>query len=171
MNEATTRAASRDAEPVPVPLQPIVVTTVVPCEPLRAFDYFTRDIGCWWPLARHSCGGERAQDVRLEPHVRGGILETTRDGTVHRWGTVTEWAPGARVAFSWHPGRDEATAQWVRVTFEATRGGTRVTLTHGGFEALGDDAQRLHAGYASGWPPVLSGSYAAYCTRTGANPN
>ena len=169
MNEAATSAANRAADPLPAVLQPIVVTTTVPCAPMRAFDYFTLDIGRWWPLARHSCGGELAKDVRFEPHVDGGIVETTRDGTVHRWGTVTEWAPGARVAFSWHPGRGETTAQWVRVTFESVRGGTRVTLTHGGFETLGPDAHATRTGYASGWPPVLTVSYAEYCARAGAS--
>ena len=38
-------------------LAPIVVDLVVPCPPDRAFDYFTRDIGRWWPLARTRSAG------------------------------------------------------------------------------------------------------------------
>jgi hypothetical protein len=37
-------------------LAPIVVDVVVPCPPDRAFEYFTRDIGRWWPLGTHSIG-------------------------------------------------------------------------------------------------------------------
>ena len=41
-------------------IPPVALDTLVPCSPEAAFDYFTRDIARWWPLAEHSCGGERA---------------------------------------------------------------------------------------------------------------
>ena len=156
-------AASPGADPRGI--APIVMKTSVSCPPARAFAYFTRDIARWWPLARYSCGGADAQDVRFEPHVGGGILETTRDGTTHRWGTVSAWAPGERVTFSWHPGRDDSAAQWVDVTFAATAAGTLVTLTHGGFEKLGARAQQAKSEYENGWPAVFGRLYPAYCTQ------
>ena len=146
-------------------IAPIVMKTSVPCPPARAFVYFTRDIARWWPLARYSCGGADAQDVRFEPRAGGGILETTRDGATHRWGTVSAWAPGERVTFSWHPGRDDSAAQWVDVTFAATAAGTLVTLTHGGFEKLGARAQQAKSEYENGWPAVFGQLYPAYCTQ------
>jgi uncharacterized protein YndB with AHSA1/START domain len=144
---------------------PIVLETNVPCPPERAFVYFTRDIGRWWPLATYSCGGDAAQDVRFEPRVGGGLLETTRDGTTHRWGTVSAWAPGKRVAFSWHPGRDDSAAQWVEVAFVGNAAGTRVTLTHGGFERLGARARAVKSEYENGWPTVFGRLYPAHCTE------
>ena len=143
----------------------IVLKTSVPCPPARAFDYFTRDIGRWWPLARYSCGRDEAKDVRFETRVGGGIVETTRDGTTHRWGTVTVWNPGEQVAFSWHPGRDDSAAQWVEVTFAATTAGTLVNLTHGGFEKLGERAAKAKSEYESGWPAVFGRLYPAFCAH------
>ena len=105
-------AANPDADPGNA-LAPMVLETTVPCPPERAFAYFTRDIARWWPLTLYSRGGADAQDVRFEPRVGGGLVETTRDGAAHRWGTVDAWDPGARIAFSWHPGRDDSAAQRV----------------------------------------------------------
>ena len=85
-------------------LAPIVMKVALPCPPERAFDYFTRDIGGWWPLGRYSCAGDDAVDVAFETRKGGALTERARDGTLHRWGTVTAWEPGRRVAFTWHPG-------------------------------------------------------------------
>ena len=160
----TSATAKPDADAVAV-VTPIVLKTSVPCPPERAFVYFTRDIARWWPLATYSCGGDTAQDVRFEPRVGGGIVETTRDGATHRWGTVSAWAPGERVAFSWHPGRDDSAAQWVEVTFAATAAGSLVTLTHGGFEKLGDRALQAKSEYENGWPTVFGRLYPAFCSE------
>ncbi|HEX4884679.1 MAG TPA: SRPBCC domain-containing protein [Casimicrobiaceae bacterium] len=144
-------------------LAPIVVDLVVGCTPVAAFDYFTRDIGRWWPLASHSVGGEHAKDVRFEPHVGGRIVETIEGGTECVWGTVETWQPGERLRFSWHPGREPATAQWVEVTFAPNPTGTRVTLTHGGWERYGERAGDARTNYLSGWAVVVRERYADYC--------
>lgn len=144
---------------------PIEIDVAVPCPPARAFDYFTCDIGRWWPLARYSCSEDASAGVAFEPHAGGGLIEIAPDGTRHRWGTVTTWAPGERIAFSWHPARDEATAQWVEVTFRSTSAGTRVTLRHGGFERLGERASAAREAYRNGWPSVLGDIYRRYCER------
>ena len=169
MNPAPARPA---ANPIPAAdasgaLAPIVLAVAVDAPPARAFDYFTRDIGRWWPLARFSCGGQDALDVRFEPQVGGGILERTRDGTLHRWGTVTAWAPGRHLRFTWHPGRDDRAAQWVELAFEAAGAGTRVTLTHGGWAALGDSAVASRNEYGNGWQTVFAQSFAGYCNAHG----
>jgi uncharacterized protein YndB with AHSA1/START domain len=144
-------------------LAPVELDVVVPCDPGRAFEYFTRDIGRWWPLATHSCAGEDAASVAFEPRAGGRLVETARDGTEHSWGTVNAWEPGQRVAFSWHPGRDPATAQWVDVAFRATPAGTRVTLRHGGWESLGERAPATRERYMHGWQAVFSQRYGEYC--------
>lgn len=148
---------------VPGELAPIEIDLVVPCAPERAFDYFTRDIGRWWPLATHSCAGERAAGVAFEPRVGGMLVETARDGTRHSWGTIEAWEPGHRVAFTWHPGRDPATAQRVDVEFRATPAGTRVTLVHGGWETLGEQAAQTRGHYVEGWRQVLVQRFGAHC--------
>lgn len=150
-------------------LAPIVVDLVVSCTPVAAFDYFTRDIARWWPLPTHSVGGERAQSVRFEPRVGGRLVETLADGSESTWGTVEAWQPGERVRFSWHPGRDAATAQWVEVAFAANPAGTRVTLTHGGWERLGDEAAETRGNYVPGWQFVFGERFADYCAAPRAH--
>ena len=131
-------------------LAPLEFELVVPCDPARAFDYFTRDIASWWPLESHSCSEDEAAWIAFEPRAGGGLVETTPGGDAHRWGTVTAWEPGRRVAFTWHPGRDPSTAQAVEVAFRAHPSGTRVTLVHGGWDALGERAASTRTNYAAG---------------------
>jgi uncharacterized protein YndB with AHSA1/START domain len=153
-----------NAEAAAATLVPIVVDVVVPCAAGRAFDYFTRDIARWWPLATHSCGAAEAADVAFEARVGGRLVERTRDGTRHVWGEVTAWEPGARVAFTWHPGREASAATFVDVRFAASGDGTRVTLTHGGWERR-DDGARVRENYVGGWRMVIGERYAEYCER------
>ena len=153
------------AASIPAALAPIVVDLVVGCPPERAFAYFTRDVGRWWPLASHSVGREKAKDVRFEPGVGGRLVETLADGSTSAWGTVEAWHPGERLRFTWHPGRSPATAQWVEVTFAAHPSGTRVTLTHGGWGNLGEDAHATRGNYVPGWQLVLVDRFGGYCAR------
>ena len=145
-------------------LAPIVVELVVPCPPERAFEYFTRDIGRWWPLQSHSLGGQHAADVRFEPHEGGRLVESLRDGREHTWGTVTAWQPGRRVAFSWHLDRDPATAQLVDVRFAASPDGTRVTLAHSGWERR-EDGAAVRENYVPGWKFVFNERYGDYVAK------
>jgi hypothetical protein len=150
------------ASPTTAPA-PVVVDLVVPCPPDRAFDYFTRDIGRWWPLETHSVGRDQARSVQFEPRVGGRLVETCADGRASTWGTVEAWEHARRLRFSWHPGREPATAQWVEVTFAANPAGTRVTLTHGGWERLDTQAAGTRDHYVGGWAFVLGERFGGYC--------
>ena len=71
------------------------------------------------------------------------------------WGTVTQWEPPHRVAFTWHPGTPEAEATLVEVTFtQGGPGSTVVRLVHSGWERRPDGAS-AREGYDSGWEPVI----------------
>jgi uncharacterized protein YndB with AHSA1/START domain len=150
------------------PIPSVEIDVDVPCYPARAFDYFTRDIERWWPLSTHSCAKEAAASVAFEPRAGGRLLETASDGTEHPWGTVTAWEPGRRLVFSWHPGRDPSTAQWIEVAFRQNPAGTRVTLVHGGWEALGERAEAIREGYTHGWQSVVGGRYRDFCVAARA---
>ena len=143
-------------------LSPIVMKVALPCPPERAFDYFTRDIGGWWPLGRYSCAGDDAVDVAFETRKGGALTERARDGTLHRWGTVTAWEPGRRVAFTWHPARTADEATHVHIAFDPTPNGCVVTLTHAGFEALGARASDVKRAYENGWPEVFGNRYSQW---------
>jgi hypothetical protein len=123
--------------------------------PEAAFRRFTADFGTWWPYRSHSIGGDRMRRVEFEPHVGGRIYEEHEDGRRFQWGQVVAWEPPRKVAFTWHPSRDPATAQDVVVEFIAEDTGTRVELTAGGWERWGEHAERAHRGYSVGWAYIL----------------
>lgn len=136
-------------------LSPIHKSVTVPWNQRRAFDRFTQEIASWWPLRTHSLGLDRADTVVFEGRPGGQIRETIAGGTESVWGTVLEWHPPERVAFTWHPGKPAGTAQRVELRFVPTGSGTRVELTHSGWEALGPLAKVARRGYPLGWMYVL----------------
>ncbi len=141
---------------------PIVVSVELALEPARAYAAFTEGFADWWPAATHSlsrCGDARCRfDAR-----RGGFVgERAPDGRELAWGEVLVVDPGRRLRFSWYPGREPASAQWVDVEFAPGPAGSRVTLTHGGWEALGEIAPLLRQEYLPGWRHVLGERFAAY---------
>jgi uncharacterized protein YndB with AHSA1/START domain len=151
-----------------VSIEPVVKTVTVACTPEEAFRYFTADFGLWWPTATHSVVAYASQfkdkptTVILEPRVRGRIFERTRAGEEHSWGSVLVWQPPKRVAFSFHPGRDDKEAQTVEVTFSAAPEGTIVVLTHSGWEKLTANARQARDSYSQGWEGVFVTAYPEY---------
>lgn len=139
---------------------PVIKTVTVTLPVAAAFQLFTAGFGSWWPLASHSLGEEQAESCVLEGRVGGRIYEIQREGQQAAWGTVLDWEPPRRLVFSWHPGRLPDSAQQVEVIFQAMDGGAQVTLTHTGWERLGDQAQAQWENYETGWVYVLS-RYAA----------
>lgn len=144
-------------------LPPLELTLVVPAPPERAFDYFARDWGLWWPKSTHSVCLENASEVVLEQRVGGRLIEKGSDGSVHVWGHVEIWSPPERLKFSWHPGGTPDQALWVDVSFSPNPKGTLVKLVQGGWEVLGDMAVPVRSGYEQGWGSVFKQIYAAYC--------
>jgi uncharacterized protein YndB with AHSA1/START domain len=137
-------------------LPPIERSIAVPWTQEAAFKRFTADFGKWWPTATHSIGGNRVARIVFECRVGGRIIEELKDGRRYLWGTLHAWEPPHRVAFSWHPSKDAATAQDVEVTFTAEPdGGTRVVLISAGWEKLGPAAKRERRAYSLGWGGIL----------------
>jgi uncharacterized protein YndB with AHSA1/START domain len=144
-------------------LPPIELDTHVPCAPDVAFDYFTRDIGRWWPLAIYSCSESRAAGVSFDGRVGGKLTEVDVDGKAYVWGTVLAWERGRKVSFTWHPGKSPDTPLTVAITFDVAGTGTRVRLVHSGWDRLGAIAGEAREGYAKGWPTVFAQLYKGYC--------
>lgn len=120
-----------------------------------AFELFTYRMGKWWPFSTHSIGKELAQTCIFEGQADGRIFEVMKDGRTEEWGRVLAWDPPHRVAFTWHPGRNQDTAQEVTVTFSPIPEGTLVELVHAGWETLGEAAQKTREAYVTGWDYVL----------------
>ena len=85
----------------------------------------------------------------------GRIYEELIDGRRYQWGRVTAWEPPGRVAFTWHPSKDESVGQDVDVRFLVDGSGTEVVLSSSGWEKLGDKAARERKGYSIGWGGIL----------------
>ena len=125
----------------------------------RAFEAFTRGMAAWWPLATHSVYEADAAGVVVEEGLGGRIVETSSAGEESVWGTITGWEPPRRLAFTWHPGRGDETAQEVEVRFTPDGSGTRVELEHRGWEKLGEWMHQVLENYATGWDLVFVERY------------
>ena len=136
-------------------LEPVTRAIEVDCSVEHAFTVFTERISSWWPLARHSIGGERAESIRIEPHEGGRLLEAIRGGEECVWGEVTDWDPPQRLAFTWRVGAHASNPTEIEVRFRYEGGRTRVELEHRGWERLGDRAAASRASYVDGWAFVL----------------
>lgn len=95
--------------------EPIEQSVHVDCSRDEAFQLFTERFSEWWPAAE-----ERGLDL----------------------GTILEWDPPHRVKFAWPPhtpGGQEQTVpeQTVDVRFIEDANGTRVTITHEGWQRAG----------------------------------
>ena len=146
---------------------PVVVAVELPVAPHLAFRCFAPAFAAWWPAATHSLSRSAATSCRIGCRRGGALEERFPDGGWHRWGTVEVYEPDRRLRFTWHPGRDPYTAQWVEVVFEAAAGGTRATLIQGGWEALGEIAPILRREYAAGWQYVFAERYAGFVRARG----
>jgi uncharacterized protein YndB with AHSA1/START domain len=154
-----------------VSIEPVIKTVTVACTPEDAFRYFTADFSMWWPIATHSVVAyasefkDKPAALIFELHLGGRIIERTRSGEEHVLGTVLAWKPPARVVFSFHPGRDDKTAQTVEVTFSPAPEGARVVLIHSGWEKLSANAQKTRDSYNQGWETVFVTAYREYTQK------
>lgn len=137
-------------------LPPIVRQVSVSWPPEEAFRRFTEDFGRWWPRATHSIGGPEVERVEFECRAGGRIYEVHRGGRRFQWGRVLAFDPPRSVRFTWHPSRDESTAQDVVLTFHPEGSGTRLELVSSGWENWGKGAKGARRGYDLGWGYVLN---------------
>ena len=148
-------------------IDPVEKSIFVPLPPARAFSLFTENMSDWWPMETHSISAndhdEVANKVAFEPKVGGRILETCSDGEIRPWATITDWQPGARFVLSWYVGRTPDEATTVDVRFDAEADGTRLRLTHSGFDVLGEKGEQNRKGYDGGWNGVLEDAFLGHC--------
>ncbi|CAN5741212.1 hypothetical protein BH23ACT5_BH23ACT5_16290 [soil metagenome] len=120
---------------------PIVVDFEVSCSPSHAFEVWTEKAAIWWPPS-HTVSQDPGVVVVFQPFAGGRIYELTSDGTEHDWGTVVAWEPPDRLSYRWHLFFDPDEATDVSVTFTGSGTITRVTLTHSGFDGLGEPGRQ-----------------------------
>ena len=143
------------------PVPPVVKSVTVRAAPARAFSLFVDDFARWWPLAQTHTGPDPV-DCAIEPRVGGRIFELAADGRETPWGTVLAYDPPRRLAFSWIVELSAEQEQLVEIRFTAEERGTRVELTHSGWEKLGDAAASLRERYERGWATVFERCFVDY---------
>jgi hypothetical protein len=135
-------------------LAPLVRAVHVRREAPDAFRIFTERIGDWWPLHRFGLYDESTAGVWFEGDR---VIERSTSGEEGVWAEVTQWDPPRRLVLAWHPGGTPEQATVVEVDFEPDDDGTRVVLTHRGWEVLGERAAAARDSYAGGWRGVVAG--------------
>jgi uncharacterized protein YndB with AHSA1/START domain len=145
-------------------IEPIRVSVTVKAPIERAWEVFTTGMPDWWPVRTHSLAADEGavpERLVIEPRAGGEIYEQT--GVVRRhWARIHTWEPPRLLGYTWAvmPGNPPTE---VRVSFTAIDDGTRVEVTHGGWEAYAEREATMRASYGGegGWPAVL-GAFAAY---------
>lgn len=141
---------------------PVTKSIRVKASPEKAFNFFTENLGKWWP-SNFSIGSSPMQDAIIEPGAGGRWYEVGQDGSTCQWGEVLAWNPPDRLVLAWR-----ITANWqfdpdllteVHVKFAAIGDSeTEVTLEHRKLENYGDAAADIAGIFESpgGWNAALS---------------
>ncbi len=157
----------------PEPQPPVIKFTVVKCSQDRAFALFVMKMDSWWPdkFTVSGMAGGKAKDIRVEAQAGGTITEVGPDGTEHLWGSFTTFAPNTHLTMDFHiptPGEEVTARSTVEVKFMGLGDGrTRVDLTQSNWEAFGDRAVGLRAGYNGSWTKILDEAFKAQCAKLG----
>jgi len=151
-------------------IAPVRKSLELNCDARTAFNFYTKNMGDWWPFRTHSIGGDKTIGVAMECEEGGRLYETLEDGTEKLWGRILHWEPGARLVHSWHVNRGPEKATEVELRFTDLEGGRcRVELEHRNWEALGDVAAETRDQYDGGWTTVLSDRFGGFVqTRVAA---
>jgi uncharacterized protein YndB with AHSA1/START domain len=127
----------------------------VSCDPRKAFDVFTNQIGRWWRRGTYYwMDPERAQEMRF---ADGRLVEVYNltTGEEAEIGRVLNWEPGELLVFTWRmPDWPAGADTTVAVRFAASPTGCLVSIEHTGWEAVPDGAAR-GTGYGNGWAELL----------------
>jgi uncharacterized protein YndB with AHSA1/START domain len=116
----------------------VTVSIEVGVEPAVAFDVFTRELDAWWGRGpRFRFLAPYGGTLRLEPGVGGRLLHVAEPGVSFVVGHVEVWEPPRRLALSWRLTSFTPEQQTrVDVRFETAGDGTRVSVTHSGWDTL-----------------------------------
>ncbi len=139
-------------------IDPILVSTSVTVPPSIAFEILVGEIDRWWRPGPYFWNDPaRAVGIRFERGVGGRWLELwdPLGDEAFVMGEITGWEPGVSLALTYHTVSLGDHGYPVDVWFAEAESGTNVTLRHGGWEVLEDEAEAARDRYARGWESVL----------------
>ncbi len=135
------------------------------CNLTTAYELFTRRLGQWWPLKKHSVSGEKTVNAQLEEFIGGRVFETTIDGRMFSWGHIETINSPSHFIMAWYPGTQIEMATRVEIKFKKISDKqTEIELKHTGWHVYGNKAEEYHKNYSMGWDEVLSG-YIKLCSQ------
>lgn len=130
----------------------VIVSLRIEAPPQTVFEAFTQDIAAWWrpnPLFALTPRGDG--DLRFEGEQGGRLVTVLPNGATFEIGRILLWSPPHALRFTWRQASfaaDQIT--YVEVRFEAAGEGTRVSVTHSGWDALPPEHAARH-----GFPLVV----------------
>ncbi len=148
-------------------IEPVVKHLTVNCSPDLAFQYFTENMGDWWPLETHGLSkdrtGQGAIDCVMEGRVGGRVYEVAHTKEEFDWGVVLVWEPGSHVRWTWHLSHPPEQSTEIDVRFEdAGDGTTKVSLVHDHWENWTEDGAVMRDNYNNGWVTVFDERFASF---------
>jgi hypothetical protein len=152
-----------------IELAPVVKTLEIKRSADDAFRMYVHEGAKWWPLDTHALSPEnntKAVDLIVEPRVGGRVYEVAEDKREFDWGEVLAYESGRRFAMTWQLGRARAQSGEIEVLFEPLGPSScRITLTHTGWERMGEEGPPMRAGYDAGWGQVFGERFADYASN------
>ncbi len=124
----------------------VIVSIRVAAQPTEAFRIFVEDIALWWrpnSLFQLTPRGDGA--LRFESGEGGRLIAALPNGKEFEVGRITQWTPGRQLSFTWRQASfapEQSTS--VSVEFEPVGEGTRVTVTHRGWETVPSEHAARH---------------------------
>jgi uncharacterized protein YndB with AHSA1/START domain len=126
----------------------VTVSIEVGVPPASAFETFTEDLDAWWGYGpRYRFVAPYTGVMKLEPGVGGRLLHVHDEATGEAFvvGSVHTWEPPARLVLSWRlPNFTPEQRTEVEIRFDAIPAGTRVSVTHRGWDGLPADHPARH---------------------------
>lgn len=131
-------------------------TITIAAPPERVWRAWVEEISEWWTKPYYN-DHSRVTGLHMESELGGRFIEQWGDkGAGFLIGTIVEWLPPLRMAYTWTESSWGGVQTLVRVEFSAdARGNTMMRLEHHGFERLPDGAQQL-TGYQQGWGDLMN---------------
>lgn len=130
-------------------------TITIAAKPERVFQAWVEEMNQWWTKPYYN-DHERVIGLYMEPKLGGRYIEQwDENGGGFLIGTIVEWLPPLRLAYTWSERDWAGVSTLVRIEFTKDGDGTRMTYTQEGFERLPEGVQ-IRDGYDRGSEELTS---------------
>jgi uncharacterized protein YndB with AHSA1/START domain len=131
-------------------------TINIAAKPERVFKAWVEEMNQWWTKPYYN-DHDRIHGLTMEPKLGGRYIEKwDENGGGFLIGTVIEWLPPLRLAYTWTEREWGGVHTLIRIEFVPDeKGGTRMTYVQEGFGRL-PDVDQVRDGYDHGCNELLT---------------